>query len=215
MKKIKRKGNMTPGLVVAAFAAALVVYALLIYTEKKAMAKEETVYVAVAAAEIKKGDELSGENAAGLMELREVPKSLAYEGVVLDLNELEGKQAFIGIKKGEMISTDMAAEVFKPKSEMKEPVLIGFKAEDYYQTAGGRIRPGDRIHIYLQDEKGEIGLRWSNVYVADAFDSAGDPVAVSDAGKTLRYNIYMEKGDVEEFYRKLDAKLVRIAIASD
>ncbi len=219
IRKTRKKGAMTPGIIAAAFLAALVIYGLLLYTEKKVLAGEETVRVMVASEEIKKGSivDLSDD---GCTQFVDIPVSLlpdkAYGPRDGSLPVVQGSmKAVQTISKGSVITEGMLKEEFDPRENMKEPVLIGFKAEDYYQTAGGRIRPGDRIHIFLQDEEGNVSLRWSNVYVADSFDSAGESIGEADEGKTLRYNIYLEKKDVEEFYKKLDARMLRIALASD
>ena len=215
MKKIKKKSSLTPGLIVAAFISAIVIYALMIYTEKKVTAGEETLSVPVAISDILKGSAVSGEASSEKVIWKDVPVSLVPGDVVLSSDEFEGKLALLKISEGTIITSGMLEDEFKPKKEMKEPVLIGFKAEDYFQTAGGRIRPGDRIHIYMQDEQGDVSLRWSDIYVADAFDTSGESVGVSGEGKTLRYNIYLEKEDVEEFYKKLEAKRLRVALAAD
>ena len=215
MKKTKKKGALTPGLIAAAFLAALVIYGLLIYTEKKVTAKEETVSVVVAAGEIKKGKAISVGAEGATAFVKQIPVSLVPENAISAEESLENMKAVCDISGGTIITAQMLGKVNPVSEKMKEPVLIGFKAEDYYQTAGGRIRPGDRIHIYLQDEEGKVSLRWSNVYVADAFDSSGEYVEESGEGKTLRYNIYFEKRDVEEFYKNLDAKQLRIALATN
>ncbi|MBR1861520.1 MAG: hypothetical protein IJ796_06645 [Lachnospiraceae bacterium] len=213
MKGNRKKKGVMPGLIAGAFIAALSVYILLIYTEKKAISREPMVSALVAGSEIKKGES----SLADPEKIKQVmiPESLLPEEAVLSEEELKGKMAAGGISRGSVITAKMLESRDEGRQNMKNPVLIGFKAEDYYQTAGGRIKPGDRIHIYLQDEEGSINLRWSNVYVADAFDVSGEPVGFSDEGKTLRYNIYFEKEDVEEFYKNLDAKVIRIALACD
>ena len=212
-KKVKRKvKGVAPGVIIAAFVAAAVVYGVLIYTEKKLLEKEPERLVAVAAEEIKKGRDLYIEGPGKNVEYRSVPESIVPEGAA-DTWDLSSFYAAGVINKGSILTKSMLAESSEYKRKLANPVLIGFKAEDYYQTAGGKIGKGDKIHIYVEDEEGEVTLRWSDIYVADAFDASGEEIIPGNDGKSVRFNIYLEKKDVEEFYEKMESKSIRVALA--
>ena len=211
--KVKRKARaVAPGVVIAAFAAAAVVYGVLIYTEKKLTEKEPERIVAVATEKLNKGSDIYLEGPGKNVEFKSVPESLVPEGAS-DITDPGRFYAVCEISKGSILTESMLSDKSSAKRRMTSPVLIGFKAEDYYQTAGGKIGKGDKIHIYVEDEEGEVTLRWSDVYVADAFDASGEEIDPKEGGKSVRYNIYLEKKDVEEFYEKMESKSIRVALA--
>lgn len=89
--------------------------------------------------------------------------------------------------------------------------MAGFKAEDLYQVVGGVLRAGDRIHIYSMSEEGEALPAWSNVYVREVFDQAGNRIVSGDtAAAAQRVNIYLDKKDVEAFYSRLASGTLRV-----
>ncbi|MCR4617224.1 MAG: hypothetical protein K5669_03425 [Lachnospiraceae bacterium] len=218
-KKKTRHGKISPGIIIAAFAAAIVVYVVLVYTEKKMTEVERTVPVPIAATEIKKGELIISEGTGVNVIYKEVPESLVPACVIeLDAEGQSSRKKYCAgsdINEGSFLTDKMVRAADSYVKRMSNPVLIGFKADDYYQTVGGIIKKDDRIHIYVQDEEGEVSLRWSDVYVAGAFDPSGEEIAPGSEGKSVRYNIYLEKSDVEEFYEKMESKSIRIALACE
>lgn len=202
-----------PALIGMAFLAAVVVYAVLVYSEKKALSKEEEVPVVVSATMIKKGFTTTNENKKTGLGVKTVPRSLLPERAYQNPEDMGVSIALINIPAGSILTYDMFESAESVTGDMKEPVLVGLKVDDLYQSAGGKLRSGDRIHIYLQGEDEQVKLRWSGIYVADAFDSGGNELYESDEGRAVRFNIYLEKSDVEEFYDGLDSKKLRIALA--
>ncbi|MBQ7926444.1 MAG: hypothetical protein IJ335_09150 [Lachnospiraceae bacterium] len=119
------------------------------------------------------------------------------------------------VEKGTLVTRGMFESVERVLAEMKEPVVAGLKAEDLYQVVGGILRPGDRIHIYLLGQDGEIRLLRDDVYVQQTFDTHGNPVEPGDGVTAVyRLNVYMEKRDVDEFYGDLSTGTLRIVKAS-
>ena len=212
-KKSMKKG--IPALIGMAFLAAVAVYVFLLYTEKKAFAKENEVAVLVSTTEIKKGFITTNENRKTSIGIKAVPESMVPERAFFAEEEMEACVARLNIPAGSILTRDMFENMSDITNEMKAPVLVGLKVDDLYQSAGGSIRSGNRVHIYLEDENEKVRLRWSGIYVADAFDSSGNELFESDEGRAVRFNIYLEKSDVEEFYDGLDSKKLRIALALD
>ncbi len=215
MKSKNSIKRSVPALIGMAFMAALAVYAVLIYSEKKALSKEEEMPVVVAASTIKKGFITTNENKKTGLEIKTVPRSVVPEMAFQNPDDMGRSVALINIPAGSILTSDMFESAETVTGEMKNPVLIGLKVDDLYQSAGGKLRSGDRIHIYLQGEDEQVKLRWSGIYVADAFDSGGNELYEQDEGRAVRFNIYLEKSDVEEFYDGLDSKKLRIALALD
>jgi hypothetical protein len=217
-KEIKRKtkkapGKIGPGVVIAAFLAAAVVYGVMLYTEKAAMETEETISVPVAMGTIKKGQPLVTEGSGVNIGYKEIPVSCIPKDVAVLDEFVSSLEAACDISEGSPLTKQMTVKTDIYKKNLTNPVLIGFKAEDFFQTVGGTIKKGDKIHIYAEDEEGEMTLRWSDIYVANAFDASGEEIEAGEEGKSLRFNIYLNKNDVEEFYEKVESKSLRIALA--
>ena len=212
-KKSFKKG--IPAVIGMAFLAAIAVYVFMLYTEKKTLAKENEVAVLVSTTEIKKGFITTNENKKTSIGIKAIPESMVPEHAFLAEDDMEASVAILNIPAGSILTRDMFENMNNITNEMRSPVLVGLKVDDLYQSAGGSIRSGNRVYIFLQDENDKTRLRWSEVYVADAFDSGGNKLFESDEGKAVRFNIYLEKSDVEEFYDGLDSKKLRIALALD
>ena len=209
LQKEKRRRALT-GTVVAAFAAALAVFTVMVSAERTALATFEKKDIYVAKVQIPRGQKIRPEKAEELLELRSVDAQCVPETALSDPAQLEGLTALYGIEPGTLLTTGMFLEPEEALQGLVEPVLVGFKAEDLYQVVGGILRPGDRIHIYRVDaDLGETTLRWSNLYVADVFDTTGNMLEGEGSGSS-RFNIYLSRKDVEEFYQGMDARSLRV-----
>lgn len=210
MKGYKKKGTISAGLAVTAFIAAALLYAILLYTEKKVTASEERTAVCTAITDIPAGTEINEMNYSIYFECRDIYTSAVPDGAVRDGLILADMTANYSITKGTVITDGMFRTSDMGRKGMKNPVLLGFKADDIFQVAGGILRSGDTVHIYIIDEAGVAELRWKDVCIEDAFDSSGNSLGVTEAGKATRFNIYLEMKDVEEFYECLDSGRIRI-----
>lgn len=205
-----KRSAISAGLVITAFLAAAIVYALLLYSEKKAMATEVKLKVCVAKCEVPAGTDINDVTATQYFELRDIYVSAVPENALISVGGAAGKTATYSISKGTVVTDGMFRESDLGSKWMEEPVLLGFKVDDIYQVAGGILRSGDMVHIYIIDDEGEAVLRWENVCIEDSFDSAGEILQQTQTGRATRFNIFFEKKDVEEFYTRLDSGAIRI-----
>lgn len=210
MKNLSKKAAYTTGLAVTAFIAASIVFALLLYTEKRALATEEKVSVCVAVSEVSVGMDINEVTVKQYFEMREVYASAVPENAVKRTDELIDKATVFSITEGTIVTESMFRESYIGSKWMKEPVLLGFKVDDVYQVACGILRTGDRVHIYIIDDTGVAKLRWENVYIEEAFNNTGEYLGQKDEGRATRFNVFFEKADVEEFYTSLDSGRIRI-----
>lgn len=208
--KGKSRGRIAPGIILGSFICAIAVFFALLYTEKRAMAAGEYETVVVANENILRGESFDESNIDKFFSKLQVPKNLVPEGAVRSIDDLLGKKSDCALYGRTIITEKMFTSENDIKGTMKEPVLACFKAEDLYQAVGGILRSGDKIHMYMVDESGIVKLKWSDVTIVNAFDNAGNEVTLASADKSIRFNVYMEKADVEEFYHLLDSKRVRI-----
>lgn len=210
MKGINRKNGVTTGLIITALIASIIIFVMLLYTEKKALATEEKSSVCVAMCEIPAGTDINAVTVKQYFEIRDMYVSVIPQNAITDFNLLIGKNTYINISPGMITTYEMFKKSDIGSSGMEEPVLLGFKVDDIYQVAGGILREGDRIDIYTVDDEGDAKLRWENIYIEDVFDSAGEELDKTDEGRAIRFNIYLEKDDVGKFYSNLESGNIRV-----
>lgn len=219
----KRKMNQTwknriwNGSILAAFVAAIAVFAFLLQTEKRVLTEYEKEPVCVVTAAIPRGEQITGENAEQYITVTEIDKRIVPETALKSTEAAIGRIAVYGVEKGMVLTGGMLRELPEITGQMQEPVIAGFRAEDLYQVVGGVLRAGDRIHIYCveQEEEEKNGkLLWENVFVQQVFDQSGTAISGNDsATPAQRVNIYMEKEKVAEFYAALARGSLRVVKA--
>ena len=216
MKKKSHKAWLLNGSMIAAFIAAVIVFVVMLQLEKNVLTQYERGAIIVATKEIPKGMMITEDNAEEYFEQREMEKSCIPPTALQDMKQVQGLVPVYFIEKGVLLTKGMFEDFQQITSEMKKPVIAGFKAEDMYQLVGGTLRPGDRIHIYSVDKEGIATLIWSDVFVQQVFDSTGKEIASSDCTTAAqRVNVYLDKSDVERFYSELTVGSLRAVKVCD
>lgn len=219
MRKEKQKKETASerwktGGVIAALAAAAAVFIVMLQMEKGMLAQYEKGTVYVAAADIPKGQMVTADNQSLYFQEKSLDSSCIPDSALRSPEQVNGLAASFDIEPGVLLAEGMFESLDDILTEMKEPVVAGFKAEDLYQVAGGVLRAGDRIHIYRVSEEGQAVLVWDNVYVQEVFDQAGSRIASGDSVTAAqRINIYLDKKDVEAFYSELAGGALRVVQA--
>lgn len=212
-EKKRQKGRASrarAGVGAAALVAAVAVFAILLQIEKNALAMYEKGPIYVAAVPVPKGEMITEENYRQYFALRELDAGCIPKTALKDPKQICGMAAVFEVEQGVLLTEGMFEKMEDILEDMEEPVIAGFKAEDIYQVAGGILRAGDRIHIYSITEEEET-LVWNNVYIQQVFDAAGKNIAGSDKLTVAqRINIYLDKRDVEAFYRSLANGSLRV-----
>lgn len=199
------------GGMLAALVAAVAVFTVMLQLEKSVMTQYEKGTVYTAAVEIPRGQLITEENCGMYFKMQELDRSCIPESALCSGEQIAGLAAGFDIEPGVLLTAGMFERLDEVLSGMKEPVVAGFKAEDLYQVAGGTLRAGDRIHIYSVSEEKEARLVWDNVYVQEVFDQTGQRIENSDCVTAAqRINVYLDKGDVEEFYTELASGTLRV-----
>ncbi len=194
-----------------ALVASVIIFLVMLQIERRALRGCEKGTAWVAACDIPEGLVLCQENWQEYLEQRQVDVELIPDTGIKDAEHWDKKAAVFSIEKGTLVTGGMFESLQQVLEGIEEPVVAGFKAEDLYQMVGGVLRPGDRIHIFLLDEEGEVRKLWENLYVQQAFDNNGNSVEPGDGVTAVsRVNIYMEKENVEEFYADLAAGSLRV-----
>lgn len=207
----KKAGKIRTGGAIAALIAAVAVFCVMLQIEKNSLEEYEKAKVYAVTAQIPRGKVITQGNCDMYIACVERNKSDIPSNAIIDKAALDGVVAKYAIGAGVILTGDMFESENAAKSELNEPVIAGFKAEDLYQVVGGVLRAGDRIHIYRLAEDGRLDSVWENVYVQAVFEQAG--TAIENENSTAcaqRVNIFLDKGDVEEFYESLAGGGLRV-----
>ena len=215
-----RKRPVLPWVVLGCLIAALAVYGVAIHIQTEILSAYDKAVVYTATSPMAAGDVMDADEAAGKVAPVEIPATAAPADAVTDPAVLADSAARYGIEPGTILCASMFETVDSVLEGMNEPVIAGFRSEDIYQVVGGVLRAGDTISIYTVDNVAEIGaaeyegtLRWDSIRVQDVFDSSGLRIGSDDdTTPASRVNIYMEKGDVEEFYASLAQGSLRVVV---
>lgn len=210
------KGKLRMGSIVAAFVAAVALFAAMLQIEKGLLTDYEKGKVLMAVQEIPRGQLITLENYSAYFEEAELDKAFIPATALTGPEQVQDMAAVADIEEGVLLTTGMFEWMRDVTGDMEEPVIAGCKAEDLYQIVGGVLRAGDRVHIYSVAEEGETELIWQNVYVQQAFDSAGVGIENGDSNSSAqRINIYLERADVEQFYSALSQGSLRVVKVYD
>ncbi len=201
-----------PGVILAAFAAAVITYVVLLNVEKNALSAYEKTDCWILTEALEKGTELTPDHIESLFRQTQVDIRHIPQEAVADPRTLVGSQAVMTIPAGSMITKAMFTPAASYRAALDNPVIAGCKAEDLYQLVSGTLRGGDRIHIYTVDEEiGQAYLTWDNVMVYQAFDSSGSLIPPQDTvSAATRINVLLEEGNAELFYSELYRGSLRV-----
>ncbi len=214
MKKEKRvrtdKSKLWTGSAIAALAAAISLFFVMLHTQKQVLSAYEKGVVCVAKCEIPKGKMITEDNRAQFLEMKELDSGFIPDTALCDWEQVQNRAALWDIEQGVLLTEGMFETLEEMTENLKEPVIAGFRAEDLYQAVGGVLRAGDRIHIYSVGETG-ARLVWENVVVQEVFDSAGNKIDSGDLQTAAqRINVYLDKSIVEQFYTELAGGSLRV-----
>lgn len=213
-KRVDRKilwSRVWTGSIIAALLAAVGIFAVMLQMEKKILSEYERSSIYTAAREIPKGESITADNYMEYLDLKEVDKGVVPATALATPGQLEGLIAKVPIEEGTLLTMGMFEKRREITAGMSEPVIAGFKADDLYQVAGGVLRAGDRIHIYTVSESGIARLIWRKIFVEQVFDSAGNSIGGGDVlSAAQRVNVYLDAGDVEQFYTELARGTLRV-----
>ena len=215
VKKIK-VNKVLIGAVMLGLIASIVVYFLMLDTQKKALTAYEKGVIYVATKNIPEGTVIRENNYSQFFVQKELDKTLIPKSAIIEPEQLTSLITSNQIDEGTLITQGMFESVNEITKGMRNPVIAGFHVEDLYQVVGGTLRVGDRINIYNVNEEGVAEAIWSNVYVQEVFDNTGAKIESSDNAKSAqRINVYMDNMDIEKFYSDLAEGTLRVVKVCD
>jgi hypothetical protein len=211
--------SLLPGTIFAAFAAALIVYVVLLHVEKNALSAYEKASVMTIAQDIEKGTVITADNVNQYFIQKELDKTLIPKAAVTDIEQLVGQYVTNRLDQGAILTVSMTKPMTEVISDIRKPVIAAFRTDDLYQVTNGILRSGDRIHIYkvetIEDEDSKVNrgvLMWENVLIWQVFDNAGAMIAPDDEiSAAARANIILGQEDLERFYGEISTGALRVA----
>lgn len=211
-KEKSEKKNIWPRVILAAFAAALGTFFLLLHMEKNALSAYEKTTVWVTRAELAEGLEITEAAWEECFEQIEIDKSKVPEQLIENPRELAGMLTEIGIPKGTIVTWSMFTDEKAYAEGLYNPVVAGCKSEDLFQLVSGVLRKGDLVNMYtVNEELGETYLLWERVMVYQTFDAAGNSIPPEDVTTpAARVNLLLEEGYAEQFYKELSQGSLRM-----
>lgn len=208
-KKLSVQKLRTGG-VIAALAASVAVFVVMVHMEKSILTRYERGTVYVAAVNIPSGQLITEGNYRQYFTEQQLDKSCIPPTALYAPEQVVGLVASFDIEQGVLLTGGMFQELNMILAQMEKPVVAGFKADDIYQVAGGVLRSGDRVNIYSVREEG-TSLVWQDVFVQQVFDASGTAISNADAGTAAqRVNVYLNEADVADFYMELAGGSLRV-----
>lgn len=154
MKEQKVK-KILPGAIAVGLLLSIIIYAVMLHIEKTALSDFERSTVVVAAKEVPAGQLITVQNVGDYFTQKEIDAKLVPANAVMATDQMIEQVALYKIDAGTIMTTGMLDSFNEITTDMEEPVIAGFKADDLYQVVGGVLRAGDRIHIYRIVESSE------------------------------------------------------------
>ena len=202
--------RLKTGGIIAALLSAVTVFAVMVQMEKNILTKYEKGTIYAAAVQIPRGEIVTESNYVKFFAEQQLDSSCIPATAISSPDQIRGLVAKTDIEQGVLLTAGMFEPVNEVLSDMENPVIAGFKAEDLYQVVSGVLRSGDRVNIYSVKEE-EVTLVWQDVFVQQVFDASGTAIVSGDVSTAAqRINVYLDQADVEQFYGELAAGSLRV-----
>lgn len=205
----KKNKSILPIAFLMALIVGVVLFFAMIHMEKQALSNYEKAEILVASTEIPKNVVFSEDNVPTYFTKKEIDKGIFPENAVTEEEQLYGFAPEFTISAGTAMSTNMLKSIDEKVAAMKEPRSVGAGSADLSQIVSGTVRPGDTVDIYIIANRKEDGidyadedLLYSDIYVLQAFDSAGTEIKNGDDTSVCeRVNLLFENASVDEYYK--------------
>lgn len=198
------------GGMIAALAASVAVFAVMVLMERNLLADYEKKTVFVAAAKIPEGQLITEENYVQYFRKQQVDAGCVPQDALSSPDQAAGLVAAWDIGEGVVLTEGMFRELNLILAELEKPVIAGIRADDICQLAGGLLRAGDRVNIYAVGEE-TASLVWDHLLIQQVFDASGNRISNGDRSTAAqRVNLYLDEADVADFYTALAGGSLRV-----
>ncbi|MCR5255446.1 MAG: SAF domain-containing protein [Acetatifactor sp.] len=210
VSKQKNDRNYGFGIAVAAFVAAIAVFAIMLQVKKNTLEAYEKKSIYILKEDIPAGTLIDETVLEKSMELKEVPAELAVSDSVGKSDEVKGFLLAGDMKKGSILYKGGLKRTDPLADELRDPVIVSVCVDELYKACGGTLRKGDTVDIYVTEDD-SARLMWEDVRISDAFDKSGNRILNTDINKTAYiFNLFFEKNEVVPFYKNADGSNIRL-----
>lgn len=225
-KSVRMKMGTTKRLIIS-FLISAMFFCLCIIMIKSMVKEEEKVTVVVATEAIPENLKITDINRK-YFTIKEIPVSILPEGVLKDIEQVNGYFTVCKISKNQILTTNFFADKMDSITMSEKTVEVSVGTGSISQIVGGTIREGDIVNIssvtgdYATDENGDNTYVYTAVtiaegaYVTKTFTSAGTSVESHDAEQSVTViNLLLPAEDENEFNAALEAGTLRISRICD
>lgn len=194
-------------------ALALILFISLLVIESKMLGAYQKSTVIIAKCTIPKSTQISQNNIDLYFSEKEIESNIIPPSAVVDKEYLLGKVVSYNIMQGEIIVNNRFSDENKYLKNIKTPVEVGINVSESSQIAGGIIRKGDFINIYVVDSSSkDSSVVLKNIYVSKAFDKNG--LEITDSGsdvQSLSLNLFIDSSEEQYFDQVITSGTVFIS----
>lgn len=206
--------NILPIAFLMAFIVGIVLFYAMVHIEKETLANYEKKTLIVASTEVPEKMLITEDNIDNYFVSKEIDKNIYPENAIIEKESLYGLAPVYTISSGTAVTNNMFDNIDEKINAMTDPRSVGAGSTDLSQIVSGIVRPGDTIDIYVIANKNngenyyttpdKEDMLYSNVYVLDAFDSAGTPIMNGDSTSVCeRINFLMENSEINNYYNAI------------
>lgn len=191
--------RMLVGLSLLAFLVSGILYLALLHIEKEAVATEPIDQVWVLKQEWSKGMNLEETKLQESLELCEVPKKLIPVDAFLATQAVPTGRVTATYSAGTIVTQNMIENVDTAARRLKEPTVVAVEAADYLSAAGGILAEGDQVDLFFWKDSELLGT-YKGLTVACVMDAGGNVQNGAEEKTMVRFTVYLERDQVQQFY---------------
>lgn len=223
--------------IIISLVIAVLLFIVLLLTEKSMLSDYDKITVVVAKQDIPEGIEITNENYNQYFTTCEVNKEVNSEGIVKNITKKEKVQNDTTNKENKTIETCVldgcitTTNIYKNEiiyekdfvstndllDGIEVPTEVTFSVNSIDAALGGSIRPGQLVDITVYSDKKEASFYiLKNAYIYKAMDESGKLISNDDTETSATmFTIIVDRDFAREFYAALNIGDVSIAWPSE
>lgn len=203
LKKEKKIGVKE---LVISIVLALLLFICLLVIESSFLSKYDKTTVVVAKCTVPKSTQITEKNIGLYFEEKEIPANLVPQSAIFSKDTLINKIVSLSINQGEILMENRFLDEQKYLAKISNPMEMGISVSSAAQAAGGTIRRGDIVNIYVVDTQTKQSTEiLHEAYVCRAFNQEGIEIAGENAeDQCMEFVIYIDSMQEQFVSEKID-----------
>jgi hypothetical protein len=206
LKEKKETGQYVYAIIGVLVAAVL--FATLVYLERYINTPKHSTMTVVASKEIPRGTVLTEDNWKEFLTGKAMDDLYRPKDALSSVNALIGTKTLVDIGKGSILSTKETVSTKDVEQSFTDPVEVSMSVSADNADAG-LLRKGDLVNFMLSgnsDGSLTADFAMENVYIKQAFDGDGNPIATNDqTTKASVLQILLNKDDQSVFSKAINS----------